>query len=166
MYSYSIILKKEGEFMKRVLFLCACVSALALPKMSKAADIVLEAESFTLKNAEVVADNDASGKKAIRLLTAEAEATLDVTLEPGSYIMTVWEKSPDGSHDAFYAGVGDDNQRFFPDKYNVWQELGKVLEFTVDKAGKKTVKIAVNWPGVKKKGEDGMLIDKIVIKKK
>jgi len=152
--------------MKKFIFICACVSVLSVPMFVKAADLVLEAETFKLKNAEVVADNDASGKKAIKLLNADAEATLEITLEPGTYILSVTEKSPSGDHDAFYAGVDELNQRFFPDKYDVWQEVGKVLEFEVAKAGKKTVKIAVNWPGVKKKGEDGMLIDKIVIKKK
>lgn len=153
--------------MRKFVLFFAGLSVLAFPVFTKAAgDIVLEAETFKLKNAEVVADNDASGKKAIKLLNADAEATLEVSLEPGTYILAVTEKSPDGDHDAFHAGIDDQYQRFFPDKYNVWQEVGKVLEFTVDKAGKKTVKIAVNWPGVKKKGEDGMLIDKVVLKKK
>jgi hypothetical protein len=151
-----------------LIFACvlACIISMGSTKTVKAADTVLEAEKFVLKNAEVVADEQASGKKAIKLLNADAEATFEVTLEPGTYVISVFEKAPDGAHDAFHIGINEKYVRCFPKTYNEWSELPQTLEIEVTQKSKMTLKIAANWPGVNKKGEDGMLIDKLVIKKK
>jgi hypothetical protein len=127
--------------------------------------IVLEAENFTLADAEIINDEKASGGKAVRLNAFTSTGSSDVILEPGSYIMTAFEYAFNPGQNGFYAGIGDSFTRIYPMAFRQWSETYKFHSFEITKKGVYKIRFCTHLPNRKIKSEKGMLIDKFVIKK-
>jgi hypothetical protein len=127
------------------------------PVAPLAGEVVLEVESFTLKNATVKDLAGASGGKAVLFDKAEeSSATKEVQLKAGKYEAVVYVQAADEDTDAFYLTVGGEESRLFPEEY------GKVLPA-------KAVAFEVKADGavkleLKASEEAGMLLDRVVIK--
>jgi len=122
-----------------------------------AGELVLEAESFTLKDAGVKELAGASGGKAVLFDKEDASsATKEVELKAGKYEAVVYVQAPDADKDAFYLVINGEENRLFPEEY------GKVLPtkaaaFEVKKDG--AVKLEL-----KASEETGLFVDRVVIK--
>ena len=127
------------------------------PVEALAGEMVLEAESFTVKDAEVKDLAGAGGGKAVLLSKEDTSyAVKEVALKAGKYEATAYVQAPDEDKDAFYLVINGDENRLFPEEY------GKVLPakavtFEVKKDG--AVKIEL-----KASEEAGVLVDRVVIK--
>jgi len=127
------------------------------PVAPLAGEIVLEVESFTLKDAAVKELAGASGGKAVLFDKEDASsATKEVVLKAGKYEAVVYVQAPDADKDAFYLVINGEENRLFPEDY------GKVLPtqaaaFEVKKDG--AVKVEL-----KASEETGMYLDRVVIK--
>jgi hypothetical protein len=119
--------------------------------------VVLEAESFTLKDAEVKDLAGAGGGKAVLFAKEDTgSAVKEVTLKAGKYEAVVYVQAPDEDKDAFYLVINGDENRLFPEEY------GKVLPA-------KAVAFEVKQPGavkieLKASEEAGVFIDRVVIR--
>jgi hypothetical protein len=125
----------------------------------------IEAENLTLTHAEIISDRQASGGKAVRLGSLDSTGTADITLEPGSYIMTAFENAYNPDQNGFYAGIGDSYTRIYPLAFRQWSETFKFHSFEIRKKGIYKVRIRTHLPADKRKSETEMPIDRLVIKK-
>jgi hypothetical protein len=127
------------------------------PAEPVAGEVVLEAESFTLKDAEVKDLAGAGGGKAVLFAKEDTgSAVKEVTLKAGKYEAVVYVQAPDEDKDAFYLVINGDENRLFPEEY------GKVLPA-------KAVAFEVKQPGavkieLKASEEAGMFLDRVVIR--
>lgn len=126
--------------------------------------MVLEAETCTLEKAEIVEAKEASGGKGVKVLAAETKGSLEITLDPGKYVVNTYLNAPAGDQDAFYIAINDVVQRVYPSVWGQWAYCTKFLEVTIDNAGKQMFKFASNWVG-QKPGEINMIIDRFEIVK-
>lgn len=68
---------------------------------------MIEAETFTLQDCDLVDDEQASGGKAIHIVDRmNSQATTKVDLPKGRFAVEIWIKANDGDKDAVFLGVG------------------------------------------------------------
>jgi tRNA G37 N-methylase TrmD len=119
---------------------------------------VLEAEDFALEEgAEVATHEEASGGKGVLLKAETSQATLDVMMPAGEFVMTVYVIAPDENKDGFYIGIdGEEPVRtFFNQNYGHVGPGQRVVNIVRQEAG--VAKLFV------KAGEVGMIVDRLEI---
>jgi DNA-dependent RNA polymerase auxiliary subunit epsilon len=140
------------------------VDRLEIAAPPKAAEVgagdvtVLEVEEFVLaKGAEVVSHEEASGGKGVLLKGDLSQATLDVNLPAGEFIMTVYVNTANENADGFYIGVDVEEQvrTFFNQNYGHFGAAQRVVKISRTEAG--VGKLIV------KAGEVGMIVDRFEI---
>ncbi|MGQ9662473.1 MAG: hypothetical protein ACUVWX_09085, partial [Kiritimatiellia bacterium] len=127
----------------------------ALGMQAQPAEVVLEAETFELKNAKIVEIKGASGGKAILFEMDTGVATLTVPMKKGTYEVTAYGQGVDEEQDAFYVAVGSYEERVFPDEYGKIVAT-KAFRVVVPQDGPCKVVISAAEPNVH--------VDRIVIK--
>lgn len=124
--------------------------------------VVIEAENMDLTSAEIITEKGASGGKAIKMLSEEAMAGMELTLPEGQYAMNASIKTSDEMSDGFYLVVDDKVRRTNNYHFNQWVYGFKFIIFDSDGKNPVTIQIASTWEGQKGK-EFGMLIDYLEI---
>ncbi|MFW6437535.1 MAG: DUF4962 domain-containing protein, partial [Armatimonadota bacterium] len=105
-----------------------------------------EAEELTLSGgAQIIDDEDASGRRIVALAGEDAAIAFDATFDDGPYTITVAGHGPAGDQDAFFVTVGDQEpQRSFI------QDRGEAqINVTIPEAGEHTVRITPSEVGVR-----------------
>ncbi|MFY0688576.1 MAG: hypothetical protein JXQ90_15480 [Cyclobacteriaceae bacterium] len=122
----------------------------------------IELEEMSLTSAEIVKAMDASKGEAIKMLSANASATTQLTLPAGQYVLNAVFSTEDEFSDGFYLVANDKVQRTNNYHFNKWVYGFKFLVFDSDGETPITLTIASSWKNEKGK-EFGMVIDYLEI---
>jgi hypothetical protein len=94
--------------------------------------VTMEAETFTLADATVVADADASGGEAVEFNYITSKLSGQIELPTGKYMLTVFENAPDKSTDAIYVRVNESPPlRMSADTHGVYYMCDRTITFYV-----------------------------------
>jgi hypothetical protein len=121
--------------------------------------VTVEAESLTLRDAEVVSDAAAGGGQAVAVSHITSSISGQVTLPAGVYEVTVYENAPDINTDAIYIQI--DNRpplRTYSMSHGTYAACKKSI--TISVTDKKTPVTLMITPS-----ETNMKVDKIVFTK-
>lgn len=122
--------------------------------------LVIEAESMTLTAAEVVDAEGASGGKAVKLLSHDAVATIEVPLPRGQYLVNAYFDAADHDHDGFFLLADGKVKRTNAHHHKKWVYGAKFLIFTTDGSQPVTLKFVSKVDG-EPMAESGMVVDRL-----
>jgi hypothetical protein len=121
--------------------------------------VTVEAESLTLKDAEIVSDSAASGSKAVMISHITSVLSGSISLPVGVYEVKIFENAPDRYTDAIYLQInGLPPLRTYSPVHGTYAECNKTVTFSVEN---KDVPVSITITP----SEVNMKIDKLVFEK-
>jgi poly(3-hydroxybutyrate) depolymerase len=118
--------------------------------------VEIEAESFTLKGAQVAGLLGASGGKGVRFEAETDQAETKTHLPPGGYEVDVYMFCSDGDHDSIALDVGSHTWNLWHNAYGRLAAAQRVMRFALEEPADVTVRFRRREPGV--------IVDRIVFK--
>jgi len=135
----------------------------AQPVQNFADLMVIEAEEMVLASSEIMEVDGASGGKAIKFLSRNSTATIELALAKGQYVANINLKADNYDGDGVYLAVGKKVKRTATaHHHNVWVYGTKFLTFQTDGGEPVKLEIAAACE-CHDMAEFGMLIDRLEV---
>jgi hypothetical protein len=132
----------------------------AAPVLHSDGTIVIEAEDMTLTSGEIVQAEDASGGKAVKVLSDDAVAEIELELPAGHYVVNAYFYASHFDHDGFFIAADSKVNRTNAAHHERWVYGAKFLVFETDGTKPVTLRFAASWEG-HDIAESGMLVDRL-----